>query len=123
MTPWPPYRIPTPVHSAFEDPCKLLGSRLFHATAFVILYKSVFNQNVTDNSVALLIHLLDLAVIYADPHPNTQVYYPIQINRIYLYIIQFFHNMFLFLLTNRKIANTYSFDFLVFTGNTYFEIP
>lgn len=65
--PWPPFRIPGPCHPAYEDPRKLLQSRVFHAMMFVVLYKAVHGQNVTEHVIALAIYLLEMAVESAEP--------------------------------------------------------
>jgi E3 ubiquitin-protein ligase UBR3 len=66
-TPWPPFRIPAPCNPAYEDPRKLLRSRVFHAMVFVVLYKIVHRQNVSDHVTSLIIYLLEMAVESAEP--------------------------------------------------------
>jgi hypothetical protein len=65
--PWPPFRIPGPCNPAYEDPRKLLRSRVFHAMAFVILYKAVHRRNVSEHLLALALYLLEMAVESAEP--------------------------------------------------------
>jgi E3 ubiquitin-protein ligase UBR3 len=65
--PWPPFRIPGPCHPAYEDPRKLLQSRVFHAMMFVVLYKAVHGQDVSEHVIALAIYLLEMAVESAEP--------------------------------------------------------
>ncbi|XP_068083669.1 E3 ubiquitin-protein ligase Ubr3 isoform X2 [Anabrus simplex] len=73
-TPWPPFRLPAACHSAYEDPCKVLRSRVFHAAMFVVLYKAVHSQSVSEHVMALAIYLLEMAVVSAEPmDQQTQV--------------------------------------------------
>ena len=65
--PWPPFRIPGPCNPAYEDPRKLLRSRVFHAMVFVVLYKAVHGQNVSEHVIALALYLLEMAVESAEP--------------------------------------------------------
>ncbi|GLV32959.1 Ubr3 ubiquitin ligase [Carabus blaptoides fortunei] len=65
-TPWPPFRPPAPCSEAYEDPRKLLRSRVFHAVALVVLYKAV-NGHVSEHVMALVIYLLEMAVVSAEP--------------------------------------------------------
>ncbi|XP_069676263.1 E3 ubiquitin-protein ligase Ubr3 isoform X3 [Periplaneta americana] len=65
--PWPPFRIPGPCSPAYEDPRKLLRSRVFHAMVFVVLYKAVHGQNVSEHVMALALYLLEMAVESAEP--------------------------------------------------------
>ncbi|KAJ9584382.1 hypothetical protein L9F63_021276, partial [Diploptera punctata] len=74
LAPWPPFRIPGPCNPAYEDPRKLLRSRVFHAMVFVVLYKAVHGQNVSEHVMALVLYLLEMAVESAepfDPQSNT----------------------------------------------------
>jgi hypothetical protein len=64
--PWPPVRIPGPCNPAYEDPRKLLRSRVFHAMVFVILYKAVNRRNVSEHLLALALYLLEMAVESAE---------------------------------------------------------
>ena len=65
--PWPPFRIPGPCNPAYEDPRKLLRSRVFHAMVFVILYKAVHRRNVSEHLLSLALYLLEMAVESAEP--------------------------------------------------------
>lgn len=65
--PWPPFRIPGPCNPAYEDPRKLLRSRVFHAMLFVILYKAVHRRTVSEHLLALALYLLEMAVESAEP--------------------------------------------------------
>lgn len=65
-TPWPPFRAPAPCAEAYEDPCKLLRSRVFHAIALVVLYKAI-NGHVSEHVMALICYLLEMAVITSEP--------------------------------------------------------
>jgi hypothetical protein len=80
-TPWPPFRIPAPCNPAYEDPRKLLCSRVFHAMVFVILYKAVYRQNVSEHAMALVIYLLEMAVESAEPFDQrSQVLFMFELN-------------------------------------------
>uniref|UniRef100_A0A0N8E404 E3 ubiquitin-protein ligase n=1 Tax=Daphnia magna TaxID=35525 RepID=A0A0N8E404_9CRUS len=60
---WPPFRLPIATHPNYEDPRKLLLSRTFHAMLFVLLYKAINAPTlVSEQSLALVIYLLDMAV-------------------------------------------------------------
>ncbi|CAD6218621.1 GSCOCG00011463001-RA-CDS [Cotesia congregata] len=63
---WPPFRNPAPVSPDYDDPRIVLKSRVFHAMVFVILYKAVNDHNISEHIVALLIYLLEMAVITSD---------------------------------------------------------
>lgn len=63
---WPPFRLPIATHPSYEDPRKLLLSRTFHAIVFVLLYKAAHTPAlVNEQSLALVIYLLDMAVSLA----------------------------------------------------------
>ncbi|XP_012275050.1 E3 ubiquitin-protein ligase Ubr3 isoform X2 [Orussus abietinus] len=65
-TPWPPFRHPAPVSSEYDDPRLVLRSRVFHTMSFIILYKAVHGHNVSEHVMALIIYLLEMAVMTAD---------------------------------------------------------
>lgn len=63
---WPPFRLPIATHPNYEDPRKVLLSKTFHAILFVLLYKAIHAPTlVSEQSLALLIYLLDMAVSLA----------------------------------------------------------
>lgn len=64
--PWPPFRHPAPVSSAYDDPRIVLRSRVFHSMILIILYKSVYGHNISEHVMALTIYLLEMAVITAE---------------------------------------------------------
>lgn len=64
-SPWPPFRLPSPCGEAYEDPRKILRSRVFHAVAFVVLYKAVRGL-VSEHVMALLVFLLEQAVLVCE---------------------------------------------------------
>lgn len=64
-SPWPPFRLPSPCGEAYQDPRKILRSRVFHAVAFVVLHKAVRGL-VSEHVMALLIFLLEQAVLVCD---------------------------------------------------------
>ncbi|XP_075237272.1 ubr3 ubiquitin ligase isoform X2 [Lycorma delicatula] len=66
-TPWPPYRHPAPCHPAYEDPRRVLSSRVFHAIVWIVLYKAVNDHSVSEHVTSLLIYLLEMALTVADP--------------------------------------------------------
>lgn len=66
VTPWPPFRPPTPVSAQYDDPRVVLGSKVFHAMIFVILYKAINNQNISEHVISLGIYLLEMAVETAE---------------------------------------------------------
>ncbi|KAI4500168.1 hypothetical protein M0802_004585 [Mischocyttarus mexicanus] len=65
-TPWPPFRHPAPVSSDYDDPRLVLRTRVFHAMIFIILYKAVNGQNISEHLMALAIYLLEMAVVTAE---------------------------------------------------------
>ncbi|XP_012142217.1 ubr3 ubiquitin ligase isoform X3 [Megachile rotundata] len=65
-TPWPPFRNPAPVSSAYDDPRIVLRSRVFHAMILIILYKAVYGHNISEHIMALTIYLLEMAVVTAE---------------------------------------------------------
>ncbi|XP_071446964.1 E3 ubiquitin-protein ligase Ubr3 isoform X2 [Hetaerina americana] len=70
--PWPPFRMPGPVSSAYKDPRRLLCSRFFHAVVFVILYKAVHMQSVSEHVISLTLYLLEMAVCFTEPAENCE---------------------------------------------------
>ncbi|CAG2062115.1 unnamed protein product [Timema podura] len=73
-TPWPPFRSPAPCNPAYDDPRKLLCSRVFHAMVFVVLHKAVHGHSVSEHVIALMLYLLEMAVATAEPFDHqTQV--------------------------------------------------
>ncbi|KAG8223710.1 hypothetical protein J437_LFUL004075, partial [Ladona fulva] len=71
-SPWPPFRLPGPVNPSYKDPQCLLCSRFFHAIAFVILYKAVNGQSVSEYIIALTLYLLEMAVSFTKPTENKE---------------------------------------------------
>lgn len=67
-TAWPPFRTPSPVHPAYEDPRKVLRTRVFHGLVWVVLYKAVVEHTVSEHVMAVLIYLLEQAIAITDPH-------------------------------------------------------
>jgi E3 ubiquitin-protein ligase UBR3 len=65
-TPWPPFRHPAPVSADYDDPRLVLRSKVFHAMIFVILYKAVNGQNISEHIIALAVYLLEMAVVTAE---------------------------------------------------------
>lgn len=61
QTPWPPYRTPQQHHPAYRDPRRVLLTRLFHAVAWHCLYRSAIHRDVSEQTLSLLIYLLDQA--------------------------------------------------------------
>ncbi|KAL9877993.1 ubr3 ubiquitin ligase isoform 2-T2 [Glossina fuscipes fuscipes] len=59
---WPPFRLPRPVGPAFSDPCRILGSRVFHSTILSILHRAVYSRDVSEHLLALAIFLLEVAI-------------------------------------------------------------
>ncbi|XP_053948183.1 E3 ubiquitin-protein ligase Ubr3 [Anastrepha ludens] len=59
---WPPFRMPRPVGEAFNDPCRILNSRIFHSTILSILFRAVHSRDVSEHLLALAIFLLEVAV-------------------------------------------------------------
>ena len=67
-TPWPPFRLPKdPDTEKFLDPRRLLFSKVLHSVIFTILYKALYVCDVTDQVLALTIHLLEMALNYLTP--------------------------------------------------------
>ena len=70
---WPPFRLPIETHPSYEDPRKILLSKTFHAMLFMLLYKAVHSPlEVSEQSLALIIYLLDMAVSMALQQSVTQ---------------------------------------------------
>lgn len=65
VSPWPPFREVAPVASSYEDPRIILRSRVFHAIAFVVLYKATKNM-VSEHVMCLVINLLEQAVVISE---------------------------------------------------------
>ena len=63
-SPWPPWRLPTPVDEGFEDPRKILHSKFTHGFIFNLLYKAVHGEKINDFVTSLAVHLLELAVTF-----------------------------------------------------------
>ncbi|RZF33108.1 hypothetical protein LSTR_LSTR013279 [Laodelphax striatellus] len=61
--PWPPYRHPAAIHSAYLDPRRVLCSRVFHALAWTILYKAVTTHTVPEHVMSLIIYLLEMCIV------------------------------------------------------------
>ncbi|XP_034238559.1 E3 ubiquitin-protein ligase Ubr3 isoform X4 [Thrips palmi] len=66
-SPWPPFRMPKDVHPAYDDPRKVLQSRVFHSFAFIVLHKAVHGHDVSDHVIALTLYLLELALSIESP--------------------------------------------------------
>ncbi|KAL0268005.1 UNVERIFIED_CONTAM: hypothetical protein PYX00_010107 [Menopon gallinae] len=64
---WPPFKPPAPCGDPYEDPSKLLQSRIFHAIIFCVLYKAVDRRNVSEHVLALAIYLLEIAILSSPP--------------------------------------------------------
>lgn len=63
--PWPPYRIPSECNPAYEDPRRILETRVFHAVIWIILYKAVHMRNVSEHVMSLAVYLLEMALSIA----------------------------------------------------------
>ncbi|XP_076270101.1 ubr3 ubiquitin ligase isoform X2 [Rhynchophorus ferrugineus] len=61
VIPWPPFRTPAKVGDNYIDPRHILTWKVFHAMAFVILYKAVKGL-VSEHVMALIVFLLEQAV-------------------------------------------------------------
>ncbi|XP_045478273.1 E3 ubiquitin-protein ligase Ubr3 isoform X3 [Harmonia axyridis] len=72
MNPWPPFRTPSKVGEAFDDPRCILKSRVFHAVAFIVLFKAVKGE-VSEHIMNLIIFLLEQAVIISQQSDNLAV--------------------------------------------------
>ncbi|XP_057658362.1 E3 ubiquitin-protein ligase Ubr3 isoform X2 [Diorhabda carinulata] len=68
---WPPFRTPTEVSDAYEDPRQILKSRVFHAAALIILFKAVKGL-VSEHVMALVVFLLEQAVLIAARDENKE---------------------------------------------------
>ena len=66
-SPWPPFRMPGKCHPAYDDPRKVLQSRVFHAFAFIVLHKAVHGHDVSDHVIALTLYLLEMALSIDTP--------------------------------------------------------
>ncbi|KFM58297.1 E3 ubiquitin-protein ligase UBR3, partial [Stegodyphus mimosarum] len=63
--PWPPFRIPGPVHSEFVDPRRILHSKTMHGIIFTILHRAVNDPDIPEQILSLCIYLLDMAVRFS----------------------------------------------------------
>lgn len=61
VNPWPPFRTPPKVGDKYIDPRHILTWNVFHAMAFVILYKAVKGL-VSEHVMALIVFLLEQSV-------------------------------------------------------------
>uniref|UniRef100_A0A6P7GK94 E3 ubiquitin-protein ligase n=1 Tax=Diabrotica virgifera virgifera TaxID=50390 RepID=A0A6P7GK94_DIAVI len=68
---WPPFRTPTEVAEAYDDPRQILKSRVFHAAALIILFKAV-RGHVSEHVMALVVFLLEQAVLIAAQEDNKE---------------------------------------------------
>lgn len=59
--------MPGPVHQAYEDPRKVLRTKVFHALVWVVLYKAITEHTVSEHVMAVLIYLLEQAIAVSDP--------------------------------------------------------
>lgn len=59
--------MPKDVHPAYDDPRKVLQSRVFHSFAFIVLHKAVHGHDVSDHVIALTLYLLELALSIESP--------------------------------------------------------
>ncbi|XP_054287000.1 E3 ubiquitin-protein ligase Ubr3-like isoform X1 [Macrosteles quadrilineatus] len=66
-TAWPPFRTPWPVHPAYQDPRKVLRTKVFHALVWTVLYKATMEHTVSEHVTAILIYLLEQAIAIDDP--------------------------------------------------------
>ncbi|VVC34687.1 Zinc finger, UBR-type,Zinc finger, RING/FYVE/PHD-type,Zinc finger, RING-type [Cinara cedri] len=64
QTPWPPYRTPHQQHPAYNDPRRVLLSRLFHTVTWHCLYQLLVYEFIDEHVLSLVIHLIDQAWIY-----------------------------------------------------------
>lgn len=69
---WPPFRNPSKCGPGYEDPRVVLKSKVFHAIAFVVLYKAVKGE-VSEHIMALIVFLLEQAVIISQQSDNVAV--------------------------------------------------
>ncbi|XP_065200275.1 E3 ubiquitin-protein ligase Ubr3-like isoform X2 [Planococcus citri] len=65
--PWPPYRIPAKCNPAYEDPRRILETRVFHSVVWIILYKAVHMRNVSEHVMSLAVYLLEMALSISPP--------------------------------------------------------
>lgn len=68
---WPPFRTPSDVSEAYEDPRQILKSRVFHASALIILFKAARGY-VSEHVMALVVFLLEQAVLIAAKDDNKE---------------------------------------------------
>ncbi|XP_066151735.1 E3 ubiquitin-protein ligase Ubr3 [Euwallacea fornicatus] len=61
VNPWPPFRTPAKVGDNYIDPRHILTWNVFHAMAFVILYKAVKGL-VSEHVMALIVFLLEQSI-------------------------------------------------------------
>lgn len=59
--------MPGKCHPAYDDPRKVLQSRVFHAFAFIVLHKAVHGHDVSDHVIALTLYLLEMALSIDTP--------------------------------------------------------
>lgn len=59
--------MPADCGPAYEDPRKILRSKVFHALALVVLYKATSWGHVSEHVMALVVFLLEQAILINDP--------------------------------------------------------
>nr|XP_018904322.1 PREDICTED: E3 ubiquitin-protein ligase UBR3 isoform X2 [Bemisia tabaci] len=64
---WPPFRPPGPVLEAYKDPRRILTTKIFHAVIWIGLYKAVHQSTISENVMALIVYLLEMALSVVDP--------------------------------------------------------
>lgn len=74
---WPPFRPPGPVLEAYKDPRRILTTKIFHAVIWIGLYKAVHQSTISENVMALIVYLLEMALSVVDP---TQQYGQVILN-------------------------------------------
>ncbi|XP_050311174.1 E3 ubiquitin-protein ligase Ubr3-like [Anthonomus grandis grandis] len=70
VNPWPPFRTPANVGDNYIDPRHILTWNVFHAMAFVILYKAVKGL-VSEHVMALIVFLLEQSVNITNDFKDT----------------------------------------------------
>ncbi|KAK2143057.1 hypothetical protein LSH36_882g00050 [Paralvinella palmiformis] len=66
-TPWPPFRLPGPIHTDYMMLRKILHCRSLHAILFTIFYKALNDKNTSEAVLYLSVYLLELAVSLPSP--------------------------------------------------------
>lgn len=61
--PWPPFRVPPPVHPSYISPQTILRSKILHSFYFSILVKAINESMVSQHLLSIVIFLMEMTLI------------------------------------------------------------